>query len=148
MTEFTVFLNKKDYPEAKIPSKKYQSDAGFDLSSVDKVSLWPGTRKVIHTGVHINLVDGWEAQIRSRSGLAAKSGIFVLNSPGTIDSSYKGELMVILVNTSSDVFEVNVGDRIAQLVIKEVPVVTLVETDKIDTESTSRGTKGFGSTGV
>lgn len=148
MTEFTVFLNKKDYPDAKLPSKKYASDAGFDLSSVQKISIWPGKSEVVHTGVHINLVDGWEAQIRSRSGLAAKSGIFVLNSPGTVDSSYKGELMVILKNSSSDVFNINIGDRIAQLVIKEVPLVTLVETDKIDTESTSRGTKGFGSTGV
>jgi len=152
-TKFGVWLNKEEYPEAKIPYKAHQTDAGFDLFAVFKkddpqgsLVIGPLHREIIHTGVHINLLDGWEAQIRPRSGLAAKKGITVLNTPGTIDSSYSGEIMVILQNNSQDVFTVNPGDKIAQMVIKRVPSVGLYGLNEKPTNE-DRGDSGFGSTG-
>jgi dUTP pyrophosphatase len=120
-------------------------DAGADLRSVEQLTLAPGERRLVKTGVRIALPDGYVGLVHPRSGLAAKHGITVLNTPGTIDSGYRGEIMVILFNSSSEEFEIAVGDRIAQLVVQEyvradfVRVETLPESDRSDT--------GFGSSG-
>lgn len=143
---FGVWLNKEEYPFAKIPEKAHEYDAGYDLFSVDDLILKAGERKVVHTGVHLSFYKGWEAQIRPRSGNAAKHGITITNSPATIDSSYTGEIMVILQNTSNVDFEIKHGDKIAQLVFKRCPIISL---DLMDhkPESDERGDKGFGSSG-
>jgi len=143
-----IWLNKENYPESKMPTRKHENDAGFDLYSVEDGYIRPHESLLVHTGVHLNLKSGWEAQIRPRSGLALKNSVTVLNSPGTIDSDYLGEIMVILNNTSKkDIFYFNKGDRIAQMVIKRVPVRELVEISEKPTND-SRNESGFGSTGV
>ncbi|HRF56597.1 MAG TPA: dUTP diphosphatase [Campylobacterales bacterium] len=126
---------------------KYQTDeaAGFDLHSVDDKVIKAGERGVIKTGLAVALPKGYELQVRPRSGLALKNGITVLNAPGTIDSDYRGELMVILINTSKNDFFVSSGDRIAQAVIKEVLQADFCVVEELD--ETVRGSNGFGSTG-
>jgi dUTP pyrophosphatase len=150
---FQCWLNKREYPDAKLPVKKYSTDAGFDISSAESCQINPGETRVVHTGVHFNIVPGWEIQIRSRSGLAAKNNIFVLNSPATIDAGYTGEIMVILHNASEKKsLEIKSGDRIAQLVFQRVPEIQLVEIEQPTisklVEDKIRGTNGFGSSGV
>ncbi len=133
---------------ARLPEYGSAGAAGADLYAAfdgHPVKLKPGARAQIATGVVLELPDGIEAQIRSRSGLAAKHGIVVFNSPGTIDSDYRGELIVILLNTSSKSFTINSGDRIAQLVIAPVIRAEFAHTKEV--ENTARGTFGFGSTG-
>lgn len=129
---------------------KYQTDlsAGMDLYAnlAESVVLQSLERKLIPTGLFIALPEGYEAQIRPRSGLAFKNGITVLNTPGTIDADYRGEIGVILVNLSAEEFTVNDGDRIAQMVIAKHEVAIWEETDSL--ESTARGEGGFGSSGV
>jgi dUTP pyrophosphatase len=144
MKTFKVFLN---HPNAKIPVKNNKTDAGFDLFSVDEETIIPGERKIIDTGIVLHLENGWEAQIRPRSGLAAKNGITIVNTPGTVDCEYRGNIKVIMLNTSTEPFIVKSGSKIAQMVIKEVPDVELEITDTLDT-NTNRGVKGFGSSGV
>jgi len=144
MPTFKVFLNHKD---AKLPTKNNPSDAGFDLYSVEEVIIAAGEREVIDTGIVLHLDNGWEAQIRPRSGLAAKNGLTIVNSPGTIDPDFRGNIKIILLNTSSELFKVKVGDKIAQMVIKELPDVRLELTGTLNT-NTIRGTNGFGSSGV
>ena len=136
-----------------------KGDSGFDLRAVidgQIMRLWPGETKLISAGIRIAVPEGFEVQIRSRSGLAVKHGIMVLNSPGTIDSSYRGEVKIILHNSCtrgnsgvnlSNVFDIIPGMRIAQAVVAIVPTVTLVTADSLDM-NTDRGTGGFGSTGV
>ena len=121
--------------------------AGVDLRAnlKKKISLEPLQRKLIKTGIHLELPKGYEAQIRPRSGLAYKNGITVLNSPGTIDADYRGEISVLLVNLSNQEFVINDGDRIAQMVLTPVVKIDLKETD--DLPNTIRGEGGFGSTG-
>lgn len=133
-------FNKLD-EEAIIPHYQTVGSAGLDLSALKAVELKPGERKLVETGLTIDLPTNTEAQIRPRSGLAYKYGITVLNSPGTIDEDYKGELKVLLYNASDSIFNVEKGDRIAQLVV--APVVKL-EGYVINNE---RGAGGFGSTG-
>ena len=129
----------------------YQSDgaAGMDLlAAVAKgtpLLLAPGARALVPTGLVLQLPFGFEAQVRPRSGLALRHGITVLNSPGTIDSDYRGEVMVLLANLGSDAFDIRRGERIAQLVIQRVEQAILVEVDQA--AATSRGAGGFGSTG-
>ena len=136
---------------ADLPLPTYQSAqaAGLDLMAAvpadAPVVLAPGTRALIPTGVAIALPPGMEAQVRPRSGLAARHGVTVLNSPGTIDADYRGELQVILANLGSESFSVSRGMRIAQLVIAPVARARLREVGKLDL--TSRGETGFGSTG-
>lgn len=122
--------------------------AGIDLCSEDSTVLNPGVPTVVKTGLYIELPVGYEAQVRSRSGLAAKNSIFVLNSPGTIDSDYRGNIGVILMNMGKDPYPVNPGDRIAQLVFNELPFssMSMVET-KEELSQTKREAGGFGSTG-
>lgn len=137
---------KKLSPTARIPTRATQKSAGLDLYADEKVRLYRGIRRLIKTGIVIALPPGTEGQIRPRSGLAVKHGITVLNSPGTIDEDYRGEVKVCLVNLGENSIDIEPGMRIAQLVIAKVCLPKLKEVDKLD--NTSRGTGGFGHTGV
>lgn len=128
------------------PVYKTAGAAGCDLTSSVNVSIGPGNRVVVPTGLSLEIPEGYEAQVRSRSGLAANDGVFVLNSPGTIDSDYRGEVKVILFNTSSSTFNVRKGDRIAQLVFSQVIQATFQASQELG--DTQRGAGGFGSTGL
>ena len=137
-------VNKSKYP---VPAYATEKSAGMDLKAeIDEpVTLGPLERAMIPTGLYIALPDGTEAQVRPRSGLAAKHGISVLNAPGTIDADYRGEVKVILVNLSNEPFVVNPGERIAQMVIARYEKVEWNEVETLD--ETERGAGGFGSTG-
>jgi dUTP pyrophosphatase len=137
---------KRLHPDATLPVYAHESDAGMDVCSVDDLTISPGGRALVRTGLVFLLPPRTEAQVRSRSGLALKKGVFVLNSPGTIDSGYRGEVGVILANTGDEPFEVKKGDRIAQVVLAPVTQATIAEVDVVD--ATDRGAGGFGSTGV
>jgi dUTP pyrophosphatase len=131
---------------AKLPLRKHKNDAGADLFSNQDVIIYPGETKVVGTGNYFSIPEGFEIQIRSRSGLALKNSVFVLNSPGTIDSGYIGEVGVILHNAGKEPFVVSKGDRIAQAVIAPVCLLGFEVVDTL--EETDRGDGGFGSTGV
>jgi len=131
--------------EAKIPAYQSEEAAGFDLHSIEDVVINPGERKLIGTGLAFEIEKGYEVQIRPRSGLAFKHGITVLNSPGTIDSDYRGEIKVLLINLGNEKFEIKKGDRIAQAVIAPVIQAEIIEVDSLS--DTKRGAGGFGSTG-
>lgn len=131
---------------AIIPAYQTSEAAGFDLCSIENKVVKASERAVVKTGLAFALPKGYELQVRPRSGLALKNGITLLNTPGTIDSDYRGEIMIILINTSKEDFTVKAGDRIAQGVIKEILQADFSETDELD--ETDRGEKGFGSTGV
>ena len=137
-------VNKSAYPT---PSYATEKSAGMDLKADIKepITLGPLERAMVPTGIYIALPDGTEAQVRPRSGLAAKFGISVLNAPGTIDADYRGEVKVILVNLSNQPFVVNPGERIAQMVIARDETVEWDEVEVLD--ETERGAGGFGSTG-
>ncbi len=132
----------------KLPSYETSASAGMDLrANLDKaITLKPLDRTIVKTGLFIALPIGYEAQVRPRSGLAAKKGITVLNAPGTIDADYRGEIGVILINLSNEDFVVNDGERIAQLVIAQYTQAAWQEVTVLD--ETKRGSGGFGSTGV
>ena len=131
-----------------LPRYETELSAGMDVRSFieSPIILKPFERKLVNTGLYAQLEKGYEIQVRPRSGLALKKGITVLNSPGTIDADYRGEIGVILINLSNNDFIINSGDRIAQLVVSKHEQPNLEQTDSLD--STSRGEKGFGSTGV
>lgn len=137
-------INKSSHA---LPSYETIASAGMDLRAhiVDAVVLKPLERKIISTGLYMELPVGYEAQVRPRSGLAAKHGVSVLNSPGTIDADYRGEIGVILVNLSNDIFTINNGDRVAQMVISKHERAEWNEV--LNLSETSRGEGGFGSTG-
>lgn len=137
---------KRIHPDAVLPAYAHPSDAGMDLKSVADVVIPRGGRALVPTGLVVLLPPGYEAQVRPRSGLALKHGVTVLNSPGTIDSGYRGEIGVILANFGAADFAVKTGDKIAQLVIAPVTQPQVEETDVVD--ETDRGVGGFGSTGV
>ena len=137
---------KRMNPDASLPAYAHPGDAGMDLKSAEDAIVEPGARLLVHTGLAMALPEGYEAQVRPRSGLALKHGITVLNTPGTIDEGYRGEVGVILFNTGDTAFKIAKGDRIAQMVIAPVTRARIVETD--DLGSTERGAGGFGSTGV
>lgn len=137
---------KRIHPDAVLPAYAHPSDAGMDLRSVADVVIPRGGRALVPTGLVILLPPRYEAQVRPRSGLALKHGVTVLNSPGTIDAGYRGEIGVILANFGEADFAVKKGDKIAQLVIAPVTQPQVVETDVVD--ATDRGMGGFGSTGV
>ncbi len=141
-----VLQFKRIHPDAVLPAYAHPSDAGMDIRSIEDISLSPGERALVHTGLVVLLPPMYEAQVRPRSGLALKFGITVLNTPGTIDSGYRGEVGVILVNLGQEEFKVKKGDKIAQMVIAPVTQPQVVETEFID--RTDRGEGGFGSTGV
>lgn len=136
---------------AFLPQYSTQGAAGADLCAFlgnedEKITILPGQRALVPTGIRIELPHGYEAQIRPRSGLAAKYGITVLNSPGTIDEDYRGEIKVILINLGEDSFTIKNGDRIAQMVISTYCRSNFIKKDKFS--STERGEGGFGSTGI
>lgn len=138
---------KRLNPEVKIPSYKTDGSSGMDLMAFLKnpVKIKPKSSELISTGISIAIPEDTEIQIRPRSGLAAKSNISVLNTPGTIDSDYRGELKIILYNHGADDFVVNNGDRIAQMVLMPVLKASFEEVENLP--NTIRGTGGFGSTG-
>jgi dUTP pyrophosphatase len=143
-----VLVKYKVLPHGKnLPAPTYATSgsSGLDLCAADNYYILSTLYKSIPTGISIQLPKGFEAQIRPRSGLAAKYGITILNSPGTIDSDYRGEISVILINHSDKAYEITRGDRIAQMIIMPVPTVTLKEV--IELNDTDRGECGFGSTG-
>jgi dUTP pyrophosphatase len=140
------FAHGKDLP---LPSYQSELAAGFDLiaavPTANPVTIAPGARALVPTGLAIALPEGYEAQVRPRSGLAVRHGITILNSPGTIDADYRGEIQVVLANLGNESFAVSRGMRIAQLVIAPVVRARIVEVESLD--KTSRGSGGFGSTG-
>ena len=141
-----VFSVLKD--GALLPEYQTPGSAGADLHAYlpEPVTLHPMERKLIPTGLCVELPAGYELQVRPRSGLALKYGITVLNTPGTVDSDYRGELCVLLINLGSEPFTVRHGDRIAQAVVAQVVQVNFVQTDTLS--KTGRGTDGYGSTGI
>lgn len=128
-----------------LPAYETAHAAGMDLRAAEDALLPPGERAMVATGFAIALPEGFEAQVRPRSGLAARHGVTLLNSPGTIDADYRGEIKVILINHGREAFAVKRGDRIAQMVVAPVTRVVLKETAELS--ATSRGAGGFGSTG-
>ena len=131
-----------------LPAYETAHAAGMDLrADIDEtILLKPMERKLVPTGLHIELPEGFEAQIRPRSGLAFKHGIGIVNSPGTIDADYRGEVKVLLVNLSDQVFEINAGDRIAQMIVAKHEKVNWEQVDTLN--ETTRGVGGYGHTGV
>ena len=141
----TVKVLRTD-PAAQLPTYAHPGDAGMDVRSVEDLTLTPGARALVHTGLVLMLPPDAEAQVRPRSGLALKHGVTVLNTPGTIDAGYRGEVGVILINLGAEPFKVEKGMKIAQLVIARVTQADVVEVSAVD--STDRGAGGFGSTGI
>lgn len=137
---------EKTHEDAVLPEYKKGGDAGADVTSVTETVIQPGNRALIDLGFKIEIEDGYEIQVRPRSGLALKEGITVLNSPGTIDSGYRGQCGVILQNNSKYPFAVRVGDRVAQFVIKQAPQAGFAWTKSVS--ESDRGEGGFGSTGT
>lgn len=142
------FSNKSRNPD---PEYATAGSSGFDLRAdlLDSIIIKPGMTAIVPTGLYFNIPDNFEIQIRPRSGLAAKNSVTVLNTPGTIDADYRGEIKIILINFGQDFFEVNNGDRIAQAVVASVTGKNFIKLNKVDNVSvdTERGTGGFGSTG-
>ena len=131
-------------PDAVVPERAYSGDAGLDLTACEQVVLEPGERAVVATGVAVAIPDGYAGFVQPRSGLAARNGITIVNAPGLIDSGYRGEVRVILLNSDREqTFVVEPGTRVAQLVVLPVPEVELVEVDELP--ASERGARGFGS---
>lgn len=135
-------LNK----DAKIPLYAHEGDSGMDLYSVSENVLKPGERCLIETGLKFEIPEGYEAQVRSKSGLTLNYGISVLNSPGTIDSGYRGEIKVILINHGKEIYKIEKGSKIAQVVFQKVEKVSLEDVNEL--KDSKRGKNGFGSTGL
>jgi len=152
MDSYTPTINlpfSKSNPDAVSPKYAYETDSGFDLYSTEEQWIFGFDRALIPTGLHIDIPEGYEIQVRSKSGLALKQGLMVLNSPGTVDQGYTGEIQVILFNTSKDKVKIEKGQKIGQAVL--CPVVsgkwiTLVEKEQINEKD--RNANGFGSTGI
>ncbi|ERN41770.1 deoxyuridine 5'-triphosphate nucleotidohydrolase (dut) [Rubidibacter lacunae KORDI 51-2] len=133
-------------PDARLPRYAHPDDAGLDLCAVEAAEIPPGATQLVLTGIALQLPLDTEAQVRSRSGLALKHGVAVLNSPGTIDANYRGEIGVILINHGREPFRIEPGARIAQLVVAPIARVQVVPVEHLD--SSDRGSAGFGSTGI
>ena len=146
---WTLFRPKiKIINKSKNPNPNYETSdsAGMDIRSNKDITIKPGSCEIINTGLFMQLPSGYEAQIRSRSGLTAKNQVIVLNAPGTIDADYRGEIKIILANFSTEDFDVKKGDRIAQMVIAEYEQAWFEDVKSLD--DTDRGSGGFGSTGI
>jgi dUTP pyrophosphatase len=137
---------KKIHTDATTPQYAHPGDAGLDLFSIEEAELLPGSSQLIRTGIIIELPDEMEAQIRPRSGLALKHQITILNTPGTIDAGYRGEIGVIMINHGKEAFHVHKGMKIAQMVIQRVIRVDVEVVDELS--QSQRGTDGFGSSGL
>lgn len=149
MTDITSFYNdapkiRRVHPDATLPTRAHNTDAGWDLHALEHDEVQPGETRKIRTGIAVAIPPGQVGDIRPRSGLASR-GITVANSPGTVDTGYRGEVLVLLRNTSAKVFKVAPGDRIAQLVFTYINTQPLIVVDEL--EDTERGENGFGSTG-
>jgi dUTP pyrophosphatase len=130
--------------DAVVPRPAYDGDAGLDLAACEELTLAPGARGIVPTGIAVEIPDGYAGFVQPRSGLAARHGIGIVNTPGLVDSGYRGEIRIVLINTdSSQPFTVEPGMRIAQLVVVPVASVRLIEVDELATSE--RGTRGFGS---
>ena len=143
----TKVLIKKLSEKVKTPKYETNGSAGVDLAAFidSEILIKPGEISIIPTGISLSIPKGFEMQIRPRSGLASKHKITVLNTPGTIDSDYRGEIKVILINLGKEIFKVENGLRIAQMVLSPIIIAEFIEVDKLD--DTKRGQGGFGSTG-
>ncbi|QDY57642.1 dUTP diphosphatase [Helicobacter pylori] len=137
---------QKIHPNALIPKYQTEGSSGFDLHAVEEVMIKPHSVGLVKIGICLSLELGYELQVRTRSGLALNHQVMVLNSPGTVDNDYRGEIKVILANLSDKDFKVQVGDRIAQGVVQKTYKAEFIECERLD--ETSRGSGGFGSTGV
>ena len=132
------------HADAVVPQRAYTGDAGLDLASCERIELGPGERALVGTGLAVAIPEGYAGFVQPRSGLAARHGLTVVNSPGLVDSGYRGELRVVLLNTDrTEPFVVEPGMRIAQLVVLPIPKLELVEVDELP--SSERGVRGFGS---
>jgi len=149
MTQVEIAVTRLPH-NADLPLPAYETaqSAGMDLAAAieEPITLAPGSRVMVPTGLAIALPDGYEAQVRPRSGLAARNGVTVLNTPGTIDADYRGEVNVILINLGDETFEIERGMRIAQMVVS--PVTQAAFSEVAELSETARGTGGFGSTGA
>ena len=131
-------------PDATLPARAYTGDAGFDLAACERVELAPGERAIVPTGLAVAIPEGYAGFVQPRSGLATRNGLTIVNTPGLVDSGYRGELQVILLNTDRErPFVVEPGMRIAQLVVLPAPEIELVELDELP--ASERGGRGFGS---
>jgi dUTP pyrophosphatase len=140
----TELLIKKLREDAVVPARAYDGDAGLDLSACEHVELGPGERALVGTGLAVAIPEGHAGLVQPRSGLASRHGITIVNTPGLVDSGYRGELRIILLNTdTSESFVVEPGMRIAQLVVVAVPELELLEVDELP--ESERGVRGFGS---
>ena len=145
--EIAIRLKRLPHGEGlPLPAYATAHAAGMDVVAAEALVLAPGARHAVATGFAIAIPEGYEVQVRPRSGLALKHGITCLNTPGTIDSDYRGELKCIMINLGAEPFEIRRGDRIAQLIVAPVQIGRLVEVSELD--ETVRGAGGFGSTGV
>lgn len=139
---------RKLRPGASTPTRAHAKDAGYDLRAVERVSLPPGARALVKTGISIAIPDGWAGLVLPRSGLSTKHGVSLVNTPGLIDSGYRGEIMVPLINHDRfETFEVEAGMRIAQLVFVGVGEANFFEVESLEKSSDGRGEGGFGSSG-
>lgn len=141
----TVRIRMIEGSEDLMPAKAHSDDAAFDIRSRVEMDLSPGEPHLISTGIFMEFPPGYEAQVRPRSGLALKHALTVLNTPGTIDAGYRGEVGVIMLNAGKEAFSVKRGDRIAQMVINKLPEVELIAVNELS--DSERGEGGFGSTG-
>jgi dUTP pyrophosphatase len=133
-------------PDAVVPARAYDGDAGLDLTSCERVVLQPGERALVHTGLAVAIPDGYAGFVQPRSGLAARNGLTIVNTPGLVDSGYRGEVLVVLLNTDREhAFTVEPGMRIAQLVVVPIPGLRAVEVEVLP--ESERGTRGHGSSG-
>jgi dUTP pyrophosphatase len=143
----TELLVRRLHPDATIPAAAYDGDAGLDLASVEEAELAPGERRTIATGIAVAIPPGHAGFVQPRSGLAARHGISVVNSPGLIDSGYRGEIRVVLLNTDrTETFRIEPGDRVAQLVVLALPQLRIAVTDELP--GSERAHRGFGSSAV
>lgn len=146
MSNIQVSIKRLD-PSVELPAYAYQGDAGLDLRANESIRLKPFERAMVSTGLAIAIPDGYAGFVQPRSGLAIKRGLSIVNTPGLIDAHYRGELKIIAINLDPEHdIMIERGERIAQLVIQEVPSVGLVEVDELD--ATDRGNGGFGSSGT
>ena len=134
------------HADAVLPTYAQPGDAGLDLTAVEPVSLEPGARAAVPTGLAIEIPVGWVGLVHPRSGLARRCGVTVANAPGTIDAGYRGEVQVLLVNLGNEPVRLEAGDRVAQLLLQQVGQATIVEADALS--ASVRGAGGFGSTGA
>lgn len=149
-TEIDVRLRRLDHANGlSLPERASAGSAGMDLRAAcdEPIRVAPGERVIVPTGWVMEIPPGWEGQVRPRSGRAWKQGLTVINAPGTIDSDYRGEVGVLLINLGAEPVTIERGERVAQIVFNAVPVVNWIETDDHDLGDTERGSGGFGSTG-